>query len=240
MMRQRRAATYPRCDFAATAHQKDQKELIPAPSRRAYAAGILSHAEGRLISVSRCGAGSGGRGMAFRWRCGEAARRSKPRSARPVRRRVEGPDGRYGRRLVRSFQPECLVLNGRRQRKRLNGRLPGTFAEQTYKHRARDALGLADLWLCSSRASQEAPAGTGLRQASMSRGVEARGSEHLRLRILRKLEYAPDPRASRAPSAFIIESGRLVAPKPARAKAEKERRAYPGPRKQYGRWRVAV
>ncbi len=28
---------------------------------------------------------------------------------------------------------------------RLSGRLPGTFAEQTFKHRARDALGLADL-----------------------------------------------------------------------------------------------
>ena len=46
----------------------------------------------------------------------------------------------------------------------LKGKTTGGAAEQTFKHRARDALGLADLRKF------------GLRQASMSRGVEARGS----------------------------------------------------------------
>lgn len=56
-------------------------------------------------------------------------------------------------------------------------RPPGNAWEQTYKHRARDALGLADLRhalpIARTRAKGEAQ---GLRQASMSRGVEARGS----------------------------------------------------------------
>src|SRR5512147_2409169 len=56
-------------------------------------------------------------------------------------------------------------------------RPPGNAWEQTYKHRARDALGLADLrhalLIARTRAKGEAQ---GLRQASMSRGVEARGS----------------------------------------------------------------
>ena len=56
-------------------------------------------------------------------------------------------------------------------------RPPGLAWEQTYKHRARDALGLADLRhalpIARTRARGEH---TGLRQASMSRGVEARGS----------------------------------------------------------------
>jgi hypothetical protein len=56
-------------------------------------------------------------------------------------------------------------------------RPPGIAWEQAYKHRARDALGLADLRhalpIARTRAAGEH---TGLRQASMSRGVEARGS----------------------------------------------------------------
>jgi len=56
-------------------------------------------------------------------------------------------------------------------------RPPGIAWEQAYKHRARDALGLADLRhalpIARTRAEGEH---TGLRQASMSRGVEARGS----------------------------------------------------------------
>ena len=48
---------------------------------------------------------------------------------------------------------------------RLSGRLPGTFAEQTYKHRARDALGLADLRLAApklERAKADEGGNTGL------------------------------------------------------------------------------
>jgi len=50
------------------------------------------------------------------------------------------------------------------QKGRLKGKSTGGFAEQTYKHRARDAEGSADLRHCK------------LRQASMSRDVGARGS----------------------------------------------------------------
>ena len=56
-----------------------------------------------------------------------------------------------------------------------NGRPPGTALEQAYKHRARDALDLADLRL-ARRSSRSEGATHGLRHASMSRGVEARGS----------------------------------------------------------------
>ncbi len=56
-------------------------------------------------------------------------------------------------------------------------RPPGRLRSKPIKHRARDALGLADLRhalpIARTRAKGEAQ---GLRQASMSRGVEARGS----------------------------------------------------------------
>ena len=49
----------------------------------------------------------------------------------------------------------------------------GDRAEQTFKHRARDALGLADLRF------------NGLQHASMLRGVEVRGSERIQERPAR-------------------------------------------------------
>jgi hypothetical protein len=58
-----------------------------------------------------------------------------------LRRCAEGPDGRYGRRFVRNLRPERQVLNGSESVMPIIARLPGTFAEQTSKHRARDALG---------------------------------------------------------------------------------------------------
>jgi hypothetical protein len=106
--------------------------------------------EGCLISIFRRGAGSGGRGMTFRWRCGEAARRSKPRALRPAHA--------AGRQAV-VWRP-C-----RKARRLKNGSPPGALRSKPHKHRARDALGLADLRHYR------------FRQASMSRGVEARGSD---------------------------------------------------------------
>jgi len=127
--------------------------------------------EGCLYSIFRCRAGSGGRGMTWCRRCNTKARRSKPRLIPARLPRAEGPDGRYGRRPVRGRQPECLALNGGELRpfnrvQRDERSTTGDSAEQAFKHRARDALGLADL------------RNIGLRQASMSRGAEARGSEH--------------------------------------------------------------
>ena len=90
-----------------------------------------------------------------------------------------------------------------------NGSTTEDLAEQAYKHRARDALGLADLRQY------------GLRQASMSRGVEARGSEHFCLRTPRKLECAPDPWRPARPRFFSRVAVRTT--------------ACPGPTKEYGR-----
>ena len=80
------------------------------------------------------------------------------------------------------------------------------------KHRARDALGLADLRF------------NGLQHASMLRGVEVRGSEHIRLRTLRKLVCALDLKRPARPRYFFGsgETGLRTA-------------AHPGPTKEYGR-----
>ena len=89
-----------------------------------------------------------------------------------------------GRRTVLPSQ-ECRRVPGSKDggvsrsrfRPHVAGPTTGEGAEQAYKHRARDALGLADLRhalpIARTRAEGEH---TGLRQASMSRGVEARGS----------------------------------------------------------------
>jgi hypothetical protein len=86
-----------------------------------------------------------------------------------------------------------------------NGLPTGVGAEQAYKHRARDALGWADLRF--TRRSAQARRRAGLRQASMSRGVEARGSEHFCLRTSRKLECAPDPWRPARPRHFSRAHG---------------------------------
>src|SRR5512147_1826664 len=122
--------------------------------------------------------------MTLHRRCDVRARRSKPQAI------LSAPAARPGPR----WRP-CLAGLGQKragpvrvpfgghvavtpQRADANEkRPPGNAWEQTYKHRARDALGLADLrhalLIAQTRAKGEAQ---GLRQASMSRGVEARGS----------------------------------------------------------------
>jgi hypothetical protein len=85
--------------------------------------------------------------------------------------------------LVRSPRPECLARSVEQSRCSLNGqtrmkgRPPGTSRSKPKKHRARDACG--DGGLAALKTT---------RQASMSRGVEARGSV--------------GPQAFRAPSVF--------------------------------------
>ena len=64
----------------------------------------------------------------------------------------------------------------------------GDRAEQTFKHRARDALGLADLRF------------NGLQHASMLRGVEVRGSERIQERPAR-------PRSSRGVGKRWMDEG---------------------------------
>jgi len=100
-------------------------------------------------------------------------RRSKPHSVPARRPRVNRPrDGvvlhpvtdrsdDLGQQRWISGMPIREERQGR-----LKGKSTGGDAEQTYKHRARDAEGLADLRLYQ------------LQHASMLRGVEARGSEH--------------------------------------------------------------
>ncbi len=139
--------------------------------------------EGCLISIFRHETGSGGRGMTHVRRCDCAARRLKPQTSRRASRAPLGPrDGGTEATGHRSNGPNLGLkrwLSGLAIRKEsvgcLKGKTTGGDAEQTSKHRARDALGLADLRHYR------------FRQASIPRGVEARGSEHSCLRTLRKL-----------------------------------------------------
>lgn len=112
--------------------------------------------EGCLISVSRRGAGSGGRGMTLRRRCDGAARA------------VQAASSRRASRAPRCYLPEQRWIGGPTIRKERwvawKVTSTGGETEQTSKDRARDAIETADLRLF------------GLRQASMSRGV-ARGSD---------------------------------------------------------------
>jgi hypothetical protein len=94
-----------------------------------------------------------------------------------------------------------------------NGSTTEDGVEQTYKHRARDAMETADLRLY------------GFRQASMSRGVEVRGSEHFCLRTLRRLECALDPGVPRALGSLRV--------------AAKMDDGLPGAGKEHGRWRTS-
>ena len=103
-----------------------------------------------MISVSRRAAGSGGRDMTLHRRCDAGARRSKPRlsqRARPARR---GPV-MAGRPCSRHRSAASSALAWLRwdvtQRFALTWqeRLPGRARSKPIKHRARDALGLADL-----------------------------------------------------------------------------------------------
>ena len=92
------------------------------------------------------------------------------------------------------------------------GSPPGAARSRPIKHRARDALALADLRL------------SGLQHASMSRGVEVRGSEHYGLRTLRKLVCAPDQMRPARPRYLRRRGGNGL-----------RTAAYPAPIKEYGR-----
>ena len=135
--------------------------------------------EGRLISVSRRGAGSGGRDMTLHRRCDAGPRRSKPRlsqRARPARR---GPvmAGRPCSRHRSAASSALAWLRWdvmRRFRPHMAGTTTGEDAEQT----SNTARGTPRVWrtcgtLCRSFEPERKVRHTGLRQASMSRGVEA-------------------------------------------------------------------
>ena len=174
--------------------------IIISPQSRTICQRIPPRTEGCLISIFRHGAGSGGRGMTFRWRCGEAARRSKPRALRPAHA--------AGRQAV--VRRPC-----RKARRLKNGSPPGALRSKPNKHRARDALGLADLRHARRRKRRREP---DLRKASMSRGVEARGSEHFRLRKPRKLECAPGPMRPARPRYFFRGASGGMAMRPTRGR----------------------
>jgi hypothetical protein len=101
--------------------------------------------EGCLISVSRRGAGSGGRGIRRHRRCGAplgGPSREAPGAFDDAPRTLTA--GTAGG-LSEISGPSGLVLNGSESVMPIIARLPGTFAEQTFKHRARDAIGLGGL-----------------------------------------------------------------------------------------------
>ena len=160
------------------------------------------------------GAGSGGRGMTLRWRCGGAARRSKPQRPGALPH-VAGPTGNGNPGTVRNvgmpFGPTAVDRPPRREGRRPEMAIHRGRCGANLKHRARDAMGTADL------------RNNGLRHASMSRGVEARGSEHLVCAYGVNV-CASGPLAFRAPSVFFRERAVAVA-----------RRRTPR-RKEQGRW----
>jgi hypothetical protein len=139
--------------------------------------------KGCLISVSRRGAGSGGRDydLASEMRCEGPAAQAAPGPACPSARR--GPV-MAGRQVLPS-QEHCLKVPSASLRWEVMQQVSSSHGRNDHrggcgaslKHRARDALGLADLRhalpIARTRVKGEH---TGLRQASMSRGVEARGS----------------------------------------------------------------
>ena len=130
--------------------------------------------EGCLISISRHETGSGGRGMTWR-------RRTAPRPGGPSRETSgahggapEGPDGPVLARC-QARRPRSGPRIGRQQLRRLNARLPGPSRSKPRNTARGTPWDLADLRL-ARRSSKERRRVYGLRQASMSRGVEARGS----------------------------------------------------------------
>jgi uncharacterized RmlC-like cupin family protein len=98
--------------FPQSSAPTSSKKLIPARSRALILPASCLVTEGCLYSIFRRGAGSGGRAMTFRWRCGEAARRSKPH-------RPGAPTARHGaplaaaagtvRRAARRLGPQAVV-----------------------------------------------------------------------------------------------------------------------------------
>jgi len=220
-----------------TRRKKYRRKTYPRRLRRNY---IDRHpalvTEGCLYSIFRCGAGSGGRGTTP-LSVGDAARgpggpnRMVPaRNATRHRAVMVGADGPSqasgtGRNPQRWIgRPD----NRKREKGRLKGQSTGGHAEQAYKHRARDALGLGGLAF-----ARRHDAG-GNRTFDMPRCREASrpaGPSTFSLRTLRKLECAPDPWRPARP--------RPVAPKRTRGGGFGNM-AYPGPAKEYGRWCLAV
>jgi len=189
--------------------------------------------KGCLISVSRRGAGSGGRDydLASEMRCEGPAAQAAPGPACPSARR--GPV-MAGRQVLPS-QEHCLKVPSASLRWEVMQQVSSSHGRNDHrggcgaslKHRARDALGLADLRhalpIARTRAKGEAQ---GLRQASMSRGVEARGSNMDSWRPARPRFFSGcrGPSQKRRRTRRRIETGRrsfgcLINQKPAAKRA---------------------
>ena len=132
-----------------------------------------------------------------RRRCGALFpfRRSKPRTPGHATV-VRGPDG-HAPGLVRSPGAHGLTPIGSVIVTGLKRSATGDCSRSKPSNTVRGTpWDLADLRL------------NGFRQASMSRGVEVRRSEHLSLRTLRKLGCARDPKRPARPR-YLFESGGL-------------------------------
>ena len=176
--------------------------------------------EGCLISIFRYETGSGGRGMtlALEMRRGGPAVQAAEGSRR-TGRAPPGPvmAGRKDRSQVRTLKPGPIAVDRRPSNSQgeagcLKWEVHRGRCGANLQHRARDALGMADLRRPAERRA--------IRYASVPRGAEACGS-------VRTLGV---PRAL-----GIFESGRLVAPKPeGRRRTEMEMRLTPGRAKNRG------
>ena len=166
---------------------------------------IPPHTEGCLCSIFRCGAGSGGRSGASEMRRQIPLPAVQAASSQRACRAPLGPRDGDARQPVTGLPAVDLgpqrwigVLadeEGRLKREVHRGRCGASL-----KHRARDARRTADLRLS-----------TGFRQASMSRGVEVRGSV--------------GTLAFRAPSVLSFEARRMqFRRRPARGRKEHGRR----------------
>jgi hypothetical protein len=138
-----------------------------------YPASCYRGAFDQRLQTLRRGAVAGRRRR--RWGASFPLRRSKPRSVRRAVRTLGPPDGPVGRRACLSAHARPSgqgspverrgACNWRSER---TGLPPRPTRSKPKKHRARDAMDLVDLRFKL------------LRQASMSRGVEARGSSRTR------------------------------------------------------------
>jgi hypothetical protein len=146
---------------AATRHKKSGAKTYPRPLQRIY---LFAHpalaTEGCLYSIFRCGAGSGGRGMTLRWRCDEAARRSKPQPSRRACRAPPGPvmAAAGDRSQVRRPRPGPIAVdrqpsNSQGEAGCLKWEVHRGRCGASLQHRARDALGFGGLAALRTSAS---------------------------------------------------------------------------------------
>ena len=125
---------------------KARKKSIPA-----LKIGLIMRAsrlvtEGCLHSIFRHGAGSGGRGMTVHRRCGANCPAVQAACVPARQPRATGPlmaGASTGQRCRPDLGPKRWIGGCRKEAPERSS--TGGHAEQTYKHRARDALGLADL-----------------------------------------------------------------------------------------------